>query len=228
MKKWLLLFVLVALPITSQAQKIGQEKPNPPPVQLKKVAVLPMAFREGDKEATNGEAIGAYKSALIGTFEKLGMEVVDQSRVNATWRELNGSLFETAKFELPKPEMLVSLGRKLGADYVVVTRCLWRVRSVWVGVGPKTKANATIDLWIVDIAKSEYSLKADSIKSDSTEKEPGWKTAGTGLALPVSFVSGGPKTPHSKRSGVLSLMKALEPWIEKQAPDKIKINSGKL
>src|SRR3989338_7599297 len=132
MKKWLLLFVLVALPITSQAQKIGQEKPNPPPVQLKKVAVMPMAFREGDKEATNEEAIGAYEKALLGALEKLGMQTTDAAKVNASWRELTGSLFETDKFELPKAETLVAFGKKIGVDYVVVSRCSWRVRSVWV------------------------------------------------------------------------------------------------
>lgn len=235
MKRWLLLVVglIVALIVlvltapTASGQKIGQEKRPAESAKLKRVAVMPMAFQEGQQTAKNEEATGTYRTALLGALEKLGLEVIDPGKVNAAWRGLTGELFDPTKFALPSPAALISLGKELAADFVVVSRCSWRVRSLWVGVGPKTKAHARVDLWIVDVARSEFSLKAENVLSDSTEREPGWKTAVTILVLPVSFVSGGPKTPHLKRSGVLSLMKALEPWAEKQSPNSIKITADK-
>ncbi|MEK7548433.1 MAG: hypothetical protein AAB499_00860, partial [Patescibacteria group bacterium] len=157
----------------------------------------------------------------------MGLEVVDPGKVNAAWRQVTGELFDPVKFALPNPADLVAVGKELGADFVLMSRCAWRVRSLWVGVGPKTKAHSLVDLWVVDVGKSEFSLKAEAVASDSTEVEPGWKTAVTILIVPISVVSGGPKTPHLKRSGVLSLMKALDPWAEKQSPTNVKIGAGR-
>ncbi|MEK9167461.1 MAG: hypothetical protein AAB613_01845 [Patescibacteria group bacterium] len=207
------------------AQKIGTTAPTMSAKQPK-VAFLPLMFQEGDRESDNKTAIAAYESSLFDAFSKLGMERLGPV-VNFAWRELKGSIFSTTAFELPDPANLVKLGQKVGADYVVVSRCKWNVRSVWVGVGPKTKATAKVDIWIVDISKSEFALKADGIESDSTEKEPGWKTAVTIIILPISVVSGGPKTPHLVRSGQLSVAKGIKPWLEKmQTPSKIRIGGG--
>lgn len=229
MEKLVFLLAALILSVAAPAQKIGGARSNQSLSQLKRVAVLPLMFRESDKgdehEAGNEEAIGAYRSSLLGVFEKLGMEVIDSGKVNAAWQRLNGQLFNPARFELPSPETLLGLGKELGVDFVVVSRCHWRVRSVWIFFGPRTKVAATVDLWIVDVARSEFSLQADTVKSDSTEREPAWKTTVTVFIAPISLFGGGPKTAHLKRSGVLSLTKAIEPWIEKHSPGKIKIEA---
>ena len=169
-----------------------------------------------------------YKKALYGTFERIGIARISQARANNAWRNMKGSTFSTSLFQMPKPEDLVQLGKELGADYVVVSRCHWKIRTPWVGLGPKTKAHATVDLWIIDVAKSEFALKADQIKSDSTEKAPEWRWAVDLFVAPISVFSGGPKTDHQKRSGVLSLGKALQPWLEKMkvGENSIKIGGG--
>jgi len=217
------------LPVVCSAQKIGSTTVATAPKGLKKVAMLPLMFRERDKgddeECTNATAIDSYQKMLAGVFEKNGVEVVDTSRTNAMWREMTGQLFETKAFQMPRAEDLVSLGKRLGVDYVLTSRCLWQVRTIWVGVGPKTKVNATVDLWLVDVANSEFSLKADTVKADNTEKEPLWKTGVTLFVAPVSVVSAGPKTPHMQRAGMTALEKALLPWTEQQQTT-LKIKSG--
>lgn len=223
MQKLFLLVVIVALVATASAQKIGAKDPIAPTVKLKSVAILPLMFREGDSESTNKTAIDAYRTSLSDVFAKLGMEQIDQGKVNGIWQRSNGQMFDPSRFDLPTPEDLVKFGKDLGVDYVVVSRCSWTIRTPWVGLGPKTKAISKVDLWIIDIAKSEFALKADAVTSDSTEKEPGWKSAVSLLVAPISVFSGGPKTPHMTRSGQLSLAKALDPWIGKQAPSKIRI-----
>lgn len=217
---------LCGVPTRGAAQKIGSSAANHPSVQVKRVAILPLMFRDGDKETDNPEATGAYRTALFAAFEKLGMERIDEGKVNGVWRELTGSSFDSGSTSLPEPEKLVQLGRRLAVDYVVVSRCQWKIRSPWVGLGPKTKAIATVDLWIVDVSKSEFSLKAKE-ESDSTKREEAYETAIALLVAPITIVSGGPKSPHMKRSGVMALTKAIVPWLKKQSPDKIKIDGKK-
>lgn len=228
MKSFRLLSLFLALLACSQlllAQKIGAT-PKDSVTATKKVAILPLMFRERDKgeeESTNTTAINDYTKALNGAFEKLGIEIVEPSRVSAGWREMTGQPFDTRHFTLPDAADLVAFGKRLGVDYVLVSRCLWHIRTPWVGLGPKTKANATVDLWLVDVHQSEFALKAEEVKADSTEKEPLWKTGVTIFIAPISVVSGGPKTPHMQRAGVLGLAKAIQPWAEKQQGDiKIK------
>ncbi len=231
MKK--LLIVLTALwlllPVVATAQKIGSTATINTAKGLKKVAMLPLMFRERDKddseECTNTTAIDSYQKILTGVFEKLGIEVVDVSQTNAMWREITGQLFETKEFQLPRAEDLVALGKRLGVDYILTSRCLWQVRTIWVGLGPKTKANATVDIWLVDVANSEFLLKADTVKADDTEREPMWKTGVTLFVAPISVVSAGPKTPHMQRAGTTALEKALLPWVEQQQAN-VKIKSG--
>ncbi len=225
MKKSLLMVVLVALVATVNAQKIGATAPKTVTNQPK-VAFMPLMFQENDKGVREyvNSAREPYEKALYGTFEKMGIARIDQAIVNNAWRKVKDEVFNTALFELPDPANLVKLGQDLGVDYVVVSRCHWLVRSPWVGLGPKTKAHATVDLWIIEVPKSEFALKADQVKSDSTEKAPDWRLAVDLFLAPISAFSGGPKTNHEIKSGVLSLGKAIQPWLEKmQTTSKIRI-----
>lgn len=217
----LLLFALLGIP--AQAQTIGGAS-QVVSKSVQKVAIMPMVFRESDKgdegECRNETAIEAYSKTLVNAFVKLGLQQMDDGLVNATWRNVSGGLY-SPNMGMPDAEKLVRLGKELKVDYVVFSRCHWRISSVWQGLGPKTRASATVSLWIVDVAKSEFALKADEIVSGSTEKEPGWKTGVTLLVAPISVVSGGPKTPHMVRAGNLSFTKAIEPFFAKFGGGKI-------
>ena len=229
MNKLLPLLVAIAtLTVSVGAQKIDMTAPNKITKEQSRVAFLPLMFQENDKGVREYvlSARDPYEKALYGVFEKLGMKRLDSAEVNFAWKELKGATFDTAAFALPEHTDLVKLGEKLGADYVVVSRCYFNVRSDWQGLGPKTRADATVDLWIVDVAKKEFALKADKIFSHSREKAPGWKIAVDLFLAPISAFSGGPKTNHEKRAGLLSLGKAIQPWLEemeKNGESKIKI-----
>lgn len=223
MKNSLLIVFLVALVATASAQKIGAKDPVVPTVNLKKIAVLPLMFRKNDSESNNKTAIDAYRANLLDAFTKLGIEQIDQAKVNGTWRLSIGHMFEASRFELPTPEDVVKFGKDMGVDYVAVSRCRWDVKSIVSFKGIQTRARATIDLWIINIPKSEFSLKTDGAVTDSRENLPDWKVAVSLLILPITFLSGGPETPHMVRSGQMSVAKALAPWLEKQTPGQIRI-----
>lgn len=218
------LLIVVALVNAPNAQKIGTAKTGD---KMKQVAFLPLMFHEmdggHDGTSTNETAIGTYAKNLYGVFERLGIERFEQAAVNARWRTLNGTMFAAEAFQTPPATALVELGKSLGVDYVVVSRLAWKIRSPWVGLGPKTKAHATLDLWVVDVNKSEFALKADEVKADSTEKAPDWKWAVDLLVAPVSMFSGGPKTPHMQRSATIVLGRAINPWVTKQVTASNKI-----
>ncbi|MDO8650453.1 MAG: hypothetical protein Q7K33_04085 [Candidatus Berkelbacteria bacterium] len=225
-KLFLMLAIMGALASILSAQKIGVSATGTAAKQPK-VAFLPLMFQENDKgerEYTQS-AREPYEKALYGAFERLGMERLGPV-VNFAWRELKGAVFDTAAFELPDPANLVKLGQKLGADYVVVSRCRYNVRSDWQGLGPKTRADATVDLWIVDVASSEFALKQERIFSHSREKAPDWRIAVDLFLAPISAFSGGPKTDHEAKAGLLSLGKAIQPWLDKMQARGVKIRIG--
>lgn len=217
--------LLAALSAPAASQVIGQQKDRElAPITLKTVAIMPLVFRETDKgeegECTNRTATNSYDTALREVFTKVGWKAYDDGVVVNAWRNVSGGLYSPSQ-GMPDPEKLVQLGKELKADYVVFSRCHYRITSIWQGLGPKTRASATVDLWIVDVMNSEFALKADEVKAGSTEKEPAWKTGVTLFVAPISVVSGGPKTPHMERAGHLAQTKALEPWLVKQAGGKI-------
>lgn len=223
MKKTLLMIAVMALIATTFGQKIGAKDPVVTPSKLKTVAVLPLMFRKGDSVSNNKTAIDAYEATLFDAFTKIGIEQIDQAKVNGTWHRSTGQMFDPSRFELPNPEDVVKFGKDLGVDYVAVSRCRWDVKSIISIKGLQTRVKATTDIWIIEVVKSEFSLKSEGEVTDSREKIPGWKTAISLLVLPITFVSGGPETPHMVRSGQLAVAKALDPWLAKQSPNKIKI-----
>lgn len=226
MKRLILVIATLAIfTMCVSAQKIGAAKPAALATEAPKVAFMPLMFWEADKGEREYTltAREPYEKALYGTFEKLGMEKLG-AYVNFAWKEMKGSVFETALFQLPDPADLVALGKKVGADYVVVSRCKYTVRSDWQGLGWKTRADATVDLWVVNVASSEFALKQDGVFSNSREKSPDWRLAVDLFIAPISAFSGGPKTDHEKKAGLLSLGKAIQPWLEKMLTGgKIKI-----
>lgn len=189
------------------------------------VAVLPWIYLKG----TNG-AKKTAREFLDTVLTKSDFEVIPEARVAVAWKDMNLSLGEDRK-ELPTPKELLSLGEKLGVDWVITGKAEWHTRSIWVGLGPKTKSDCTVDVIVVDVRKREIALDARKVKMDSTAKEDTLKAVGTVLLTPLfTIVSGGPKTPHEQRAVQLAIAKAIQPWLaerpqsRKIAPDKRKID----
>lgn len=115
---------------------------------------------------------------------------------------------------VPPPKVLLEFGKAVGADYVCAGRVSWHVRSVWVGLGPKTKARALVDCRVIDVAKGEVLLDALEFSSDSTRAEKWYESAAALLVTwGVTLFSGGPKTPHIEKSAVLGVGGATEPFF---------------
>lgn len=191
-----------------------------------KVAIIPWGFNGGTETA-----VETAQKALIKLFEKQGYEALPQAQVNSCWKnDLGHDIPSTEASEqdpvvpLPTPKEALEVGRKLGADFVCAGRLRWHTKSIWVGLGPKTKADATIDTFLVDVAKQEVILEAKEAKSGSIRKEKGLETA---AAIFVSFgvtaFSGGPKTPHQQQSAVQAIAVAFDPWVKTLAPSRTKI-----
>lgn len=199
---------------------IAQDRPSDKP---KTVALLPFAMAKG----TDG-AKKATKDYLNDVLAKAGFEVLPEARTTAAWKSLGHTVDVDEKAKdlppLATPKDLLELGSKMGVDFVIDGRATWHTRSIWVSLGPKTKSDCTVDMEIVDVAKKELALDAKNVHMDSTAKEDALKAAGTVLITPLfTAVSGGPKTPHEARAGVLAVAKAISPWLPiSQSSKKIK------
>lgn len=92
-------------------------------------------------------------------------------------------------------------------------------------MGPKTKADCTVSMVIIDVSKGEVILDSKDVVADSTKVEKGWETAAS-LLVSAGFtvLSGGPKTPHQQRSAQMAIGKAMEPWLKEQAAKPKKID----
>lgn len=209
---------------------VTQDQPAAPVAKpVRQIAILPWTFREGTETAMK-----TAKETLTNLFEKSNFEVVPPVRAKTIWEEqlkmppIKEEVTGKDSYpDLPTPESLLKLGKEMGVQFVCAGRATWHTKSVWVGLGPKTKADCTVDTIVIDVSKAEVVLDAKSIKADSTRKEAGLETAG---ALLVSFgitaLSGGPKTPHQQRSAVLAISDALKPFLTSVAPQNRKIGGG--
>lgn len=208
MKKILLLVVCLGLIVLGAAQtKIVDDGDKPR--DLLKAACFPPIYTEGGKACTNKTAIDTINQTARELIQGIGMEWVDEGRVN---NALQSSELDSERKELPTGAELLRLGKALNVDYIISYRCDWRIRSPWVGLGPKTKAHAKVDFVIVDV-KQGTELKIEGKETDSTKKEAGWETAGALLLTPIfTAVSGGPKTPHMQRSGQMAFLQSIEKW----------------
>jgi len=137
---------------------------------------------------------------------------------------------------LPTARELLILGEKLGVDWVITGRALWHTRSVWIGLGPKTKSDCTVDMVIVDVKNKELSLDARQVKMGSAPRENPLKAGtvfllgaliskGRYLSALPTLVSGGPKTPREQSAVQLAIAEAIRPWLALH-PRNRKIDSG--
>lgn len=193
---------------------------------IRQVAILPWALKDG-----TDTAMTTAKDTVKLLFEKSNFEVVPEVRAKTVWEEdlkmkpfkqvLQG---DDAMPDLPTPKDLLALGKQMNVDLVCAGKAAWHTKSVWVTLGPKTKADCTVSVLIIDVKKEEVVLDAKDVKSDSTRKEKGLETAG---ALLISFgitaVSGGPKTPHQQKAAQNAIALAMEPWLRTAAAQNRKI-----
>jgi hypothetical protein len=191
-------------------------------VQAKKVVIYPWCFAENEK-GTNVTAIEKVKETLRRAFENgAKFEVMPPAKGAVAWKALKypriNETYEDPKNlpALPSIKKLVAVGKKAGAGYVCAGRVNWRVKTIWVALGPKTKAYATIDCRLVRVSTGKAEVNVHGLKVDSTRVEKWYETAGAVLVTwGVTLVSGGAKSPHMQRSGQLGVYKALAPWLNK-------------
>lgn len=201
MKHRFLLVIVSALAAIGIAPQVGASQ------QAETMAVLPWIFEKG-----TDTAVRTGKETLEKLLAGSGLEVIPEGRVISAWiNQLGHTLPEK---ELPQPADLLKLGQALKVDFVMTGKASWHSRSIWVGLGPKTKSTCTVDVLIVDVRSQSVVLNNRNIKMDSTAKEDVLKALGTVFVSSVfTVVSGGPKTPHEQRAVQMGIGKALEPWI---------------
>jgi len=205
---------VIGLPLRAQ-QKIdvnadapGQSKPADG-VQVETMAVLPWDFEKG----TSG-AVKTGKEFLANVLSKSHVETVSEVKALAGWEEANGAAWSEDKKDLPSPAQMLRTGNKLGVDWVMSGRAVWHTKSVWIGLGPKTKSDCTVDVRIVDVKNQIVVLDAKQVRLDDTAKEDTLKALGAVFVSGLfTVVSGGPKTPHEQRAVQLAMGKAMEPWL---------------
>jgi hypothetical protein len=183
---------------------------------IKQVAILPWHFEDGTETA-----VKTAQDTVKTLFEKVNYEVVPEVRAKTVWEE---TLKKRLGSDIPDAKDLLELGKEMKVDLVCAGKAKWRTRSVWVALGPKTKADCTVSMVLIDVKKGEVVLDAKDVNADSTKVEKGWETAAS-LLVSAGFtvLSGGPKTPHQQRSAQMAIGKAMEPWLKLQAATPKKI-----
>lgn len=201
--------------VAVSAQTGTEARPTSKPVR--QVAILPWSFTDG-----TDTAIKTAQDTLKALFEKVNYEVVPEVRAKTVWEE---TLQKRLGSDIPDSKDLLALGREMKVDLVCAGKAKWRTRSVWVALGPKTKADCTVSMVIIDVGKGEVILDSKDINADSTRVEKGWETAAS-LLVSAGFtvLSGGPKTPHQQRSAQMAIGKAMEPWLKEEAAKPKKID----
>ena len=234
------LFLLILSVFPCFAQNAQDNKPigESPEVRAdisETVAILPWIYENG----TPGAQMAA-KEFLETTLKKSlffredSFQIIPEERVTLTWTKDMGHDPGSGKTGLPTPQELLKLGERLGVDWVITGHAKWHTRSIWIGLGPKTKSDCTVDMMIVDVKNKELSLDARQVKMNNAPKDPPLKAAtvvilglvsGNFSALPLTAISGGPKTPREQSAVRLAIAKAIEPWLA-QHPKNTKIDTG--
>jgi hypothetical protein len=193
---------------------------------VERVAILPWCLKDG-----TDTAVKTARDTYIGLFEKTKHEVLSPAAVQTAWEDdMRMPKFpmeakdDDAYPALPSPKDLLALGKRLNVDWVCAGRAKWHTKSVWVSLGPKTKADCTVDMLLIDVRKEEVALDAKDVMADSTRTEKGLETAGALLvSMGFTALSGGPKTPHQQRAVQQAIGKAMEPWLKTAAAASRKI-----
>ena len=168
---------------------------------------MPVIFLEKNDTCDNATAKGKVMAAINADLERAGIEAMSPANAKSVYTSETGkAIYDT----LPTPAEMLVIGRKLKAKYVMAAKLKWDIASKWVALGPKTEAYATVDMLVIDTDKQEIVINAQGVKADSTKIEKSWETAASLLVtMGATVFSGGPKTPHMERSGVVAVLKAI-------------------
>jgi hypothetical protein len=191
---------------------------------LKTVAILPWSFKGG-----TDTAVKTAKDTIELFFDKAKYDRMPSLKVRSAWEDQLGhaAVKEIVKDDeqpqdLPSAKDLLALGEKLHVDMVCAGRAKWHTKSVWIALGPKTKADCTVDLIMVDVKKREIATEAHDVKADDTRSESGLETAGAiFISMGITAFSGGPATPHQQKAAQHALGLAFEPWLKTTVSKKI-------
>lgn len=188
-------------------------------LEIKRIAIWPPVFLEGNGPCKNETAIRTAKDAMAKIIQQIGFETVDEGKVAGAIRQLGIGSADKDVRSLPDPEQMLKLGEAIEADYVLAYRCAWRAKSVWVALGPKTKAHCRTSVLIVNVATGEIDYNPEPVEADSTKKESTAETAAS-LLISMGFtaLSGGPKTPHMQRAAQLSIVEVMDRWVAPRMP----------
>ncbi len=180
-------------------------------VAVPKIANIPWAFSEN-----NETAVGTVNTTLKNIYNGCGLEWIDEGKVIAVWSQISK---KTDANGLPTDEEMLSLGKKLGVDYVSAGKCDWKVKSIVQLSGLKTKADAVISLKIVNVKKALVEYEKKQVKADSQAKTNDLALAASLVVfLPSAYVSGGPKTPPMQKAGSVAVARALDDFYKAHTP----------
>jgi hypothetical protein len=197
------IFALTIGMLSVPAVVLGQEKIDtgapPAALHVETMAILPWHYAQG----TDG-AVKTAKEFLATLMEKSQVDTTSEVLTTAGWKAANGSGWDDRKEELPTPDEMLRTGKKLGVDWVMAGRARWHTKSVWIGTGPKTKSDCTVDALIVDVQSGRVALNARGVRMDDTAQV---------IYSTPPIVSDQPKTPHEQRAVQLAEAKALQPWL---------------
>ena len=238
----MVLFLLVLSAFPCLAQNAQDNKPIDESSEARAdtpetVAILPWIYEDG----TPGAQIAAkefLETVLTESqfFRADSFQIIPEERVIQTWTKDMGHDPASEGTGIPTPKELLKLGQKLGVDWVITGHALWHTRSLWIGLGPKTKSDCTLDMVIVDVRNRELSLDARKVKMGSAPTDPPLRAATVVLlglvsrglftsTLPLTLVSGGPKTPREQSAVRLAIANAIGPWLALH-PRNRKIDTG--
>lgn len=191
-----------------------------------KVPKIALMWCYAENESGTSEAGMKTSNDLLQKLfeEKAGYEVIPYATSRAAWKETGlsdvpSSVEDPANLpKIPTPKELLEFGKKAGVDFVCVGTVNFHVKSIWVTLGPKTKADATVNTIIVDVNKAEIALQQDGINSNDTKAEKWYETAGALLLTwGITVFSGGPKTPRIQEAAVKAIGLATDPYFVKTA-----------
>ena len=221
---WLVLLILIVPSAVWAGEKIDESSSETIPKAVepvRKVAIVPITFLEEHKLCNNKTAPKTTKNVINDLLHLANLEIVDENAASFEWSKYASSKDPNV---LPAPIDLLGFGRALGVDYVITGITDWHIKTPWVTLGPKTKAECTVNALIIDVSKAEVITRATNVISDSTNREQSWQTAAAlFLSWGFTLFSGGPKTPHMERAGGQAWSLVLKPFLEtKIPPEKIK------
>jgi hypothetical protein len=117
---------------------------------------------------------------------------------------------------MPKITEIQAYGAEIGVDFVCVGTMEWRVKTLWVGLGPKTKARAKASLVVVEVSTGKVLLDAKNITSDMAigrrDSRRGGVPGPIFLSAALGIFSAGPKTPEIVKATHKVLEVTLEHW----------------